>query len=228
MTARALAREAERQRQQGRDASQLARRGGAERRRSRAGLSRRRRARHHRSSARRRPAHHLRRRPRYRQRARAGEGARRAQHRRRSRGPICSSWQSRSGPISSRWSRCAPGEITSQAGWDPSTPTGGMRAVVSQASGGGHSRQPLRRPGRGRRPLGGRRGRRSHRAVYRALRPRLSRGPRPGELRSVCADGDAGPRAWVWASMPATISTWTTSRCSAIFLTSTRYRSGTR
>ncbi len=93
------------QRQQGRDAAQLARRPGAASPRRGGCVSGRGRRRHHRASARRSPSHHARGRPRDRRRA-GNRGVRRSNTTSRAiPGRICSRWCSRSGRISARSSR---------------------------------------------------------------------------------------------------------------------------
>ena len=199
MTAAALAREAERQRQQGRDASQLARRGGAERRRSRAGLLAagapgitvhpRADARHITFADVRDIAAEL-----------APGAGREVEFNIEGRSPARSAraGASRSGPISARWCRCGRAR-------SPARPAGIRRdaarraaaTVVVQASGSAAFASACSSiPDAAAVRWAAVAGRRSHRAVHRAVRARLSRGPAAGERASTATrSGDAGARA---------------------------------
>ncbi len=134
-----------RERQQSRDAAQLARRARAARARGGGGLPRRRRARHHGAPARRPPSHHARRCARH--RARVERTA-----------PPAVEYNIEGDPRPElldlveevRPDQCtlvpvAPGEVTSQAGWRPGPATERLPAVDPAPARGRRPRQPVRR-----------------------------------------------------------------------------------
>ena len=122
-----------RQRQQGRDAAQLARRRACRACSTRcascldagvAGITVHPRADERHITPRGRPR---------RSRASCADGGRRSSSTSRAiRGPICSRWCTRSGPTSARSCRSCPGEITSQAGWTPGTADRRRSAAVDR------------------------------------------------------------------------------------------------
>ncbi len=134
-----------RQRQQGRDAAQFARRACAERARGGRRLRRRRRAGHHGAPARRSAAHH------------AGRRARRSRGRCAGARPAIE-YNIEGDPRPEllelveevRPDQCTlvpvvPGEITSQAGWQPGPATERLPAVIARLARRGSPRQPVRR-----------------------------------------------------------------------------------
>ena len=72
------------------------------------------------------------------------------------RAPTCWPWCTRSGPTSARSCRSRDGEITSQAGWPPSTPVSALQHDRPRSAARRHPRERVHRPG-SRRPCGGRR-----------------------------------------------------------------------
>ena len=110
-----------------------------------------------------------------------------------------------------------PGEVTSQAGWRPGPATERLPRVDRAAARARRPRQPVRRRDAGADPVGRVGRRRPRRALHRAVRARVRarRGRRAALVRALRRGGAARARRSASASTPATISTSTTSCCSA-------------
>ena len=171
-----------------------------------------RRAGHHRPSARRRAPHHAGRRARDRRVARAAARATSSSTSKGIPGPICSRWCCEVRPDQCTLVPVTPGEITSQAGWPADTPRGGAVGDRAAAAGGAASASACSSIPRRRRSMGGGAGRRSRRALHRAVRARVRRGTRGGErqLRALRRGRATAATRSASASTPATISISTT------------------
>ena len=120
-----------------------------------------------------------------------------------------------------------PGELTSQAGWSSDTPQNRWPVVRQVAARRGHSRQPVRGPGRGCDSLGGRDGGRPRGALHGAICPGVSNGVRGrgGVVRYLCPRRHSGQFVSALASMPGTTWISTICRCSGVCRISPRSRS---
>ena len=147
-----------RQRQQGRDAAQLARRRGAER--ARGGRRLRRRPARRASPCTRAPTGGTSRRTTCATIARAlreRAPARRVQHRRRSAARPARLWSTRCGRTSARWCRSCPARSRARPGGSPGRRPSGCRTSIARLHGARHPRQPVRRCRRPSRSAGRRR-----------------------------------------------------------------------
>ena len=148
----------------------------------------------------------------------AGAAARgRVQHRRRSAARAARRWSTRCGRISARWCRsCRARSRARRAGSRARAPSGCRRSFASFKAHGirvslfvDAEPEPIRLGGIGRR--------RPRRALHRAVRAGVRAGS--GRRRAGRSRSTRTRRSWrtrsAWASTPATISTSTTSCCSA-------------
>ena len=232
MSATGRARPAQRQRQQGRHAAQLARRHAS--RASLEAVARRRRGRrgrHHRASARRPASHHAGRRARHRRRARAAvagdvefniEGDPRPDLHRR--------WCTRCGPTSARWCRCGRARSRARPGGRPTRRADRCRRSCGDLRAAGVRVSLFVDPEEDADRWAAARGRRSRRAVHGAVRARVraGRAATASGVRALRGRRRAALTRWASASTPATISISTTCRCSARCRTWPRCRSATR
>ena len=110
-----------------------------------------------------------------------------------------------------------PGEVTSQAGWQPGPERDRLPERGRTAQGARHPRQPVRRRRARSHSVGGFGRSRPGRVVYRAFRAgvRAWPGARRAFVRAVCGGARASRIRSAWPSTPATIWTSTISSCSA-------------
>ncbi len=147
---------------------------------------------------------------------RAADG--RVQHRRRSAAGSAGARAARCGPTSARSCRSCRARSPARPAGPPATAAAACRRSSRELKARGHPREPVRRSRR-RRPirLAAAVGRRSRRALHRAVRAGVRARPRRGGARHsrVRAAPPSSPHARAWASTPGTISISRISCCSA-------------